>query len=603
LETGRIGLAKFGEQFIQQVQQAIDIVELIGQYVALKLRGKEYVGLCPFHDDKKPSLNVSPTKQIFKCFACGAGGDVFKFLSLYEQYNFPEAVRALAERAHIPIPAESAAQRQTAPGLSKPDLLKVTAFAVEFYREQLHGPAGRGALDYARRRGLSDESIGRFALGYSPDGWDGLLTQGRRGGISQEQLVAAGLALRREGGGCYDRFRHRLMFPIFDPTGSVIAFGGRALSEQERAKYINSPESVLFDKSGQLFAFNWAREQIKASGTAVVVEGYLDALIPLQAGVGNVVATLGTALTERHVRMLANHAREVVLVFDADQAGAAAAERAMEIFMAQQVHVRVATIPAGKDPCDYCLGEGPEALQALIADAPDAMQHAWDRRLAEYQQAGGSPADRQKAVREFLRLVACSAAYGAIDELRQGQLAQHIGHILNVPAADLQQEMRRLSRQARGRAQTGGAPAPRDSEMITKDPHRIILQVLLNQPELFGGVNERVGADDFTNEQLAPVAQKVWSLGREDRLTLEAVMGSEEMFPYSQLLADLALAGERLGQDGGAQAMDKAVENLLYQRSNREIKQLQAGRLDDEALRQLSEHHRRPDQRRAPRIQ
>jgi DNA primase len=324
---------RFPEHFINQVAQATDVVDLIGQYVALKKRGKEFVGLCPFHDDKRPSLNVSPSKQIFKCFACGTGGGVFQFLMQYEKLEFPQAVRALAERAHIPLPAETAAPEPK--GLGRADLIALMTFAARYYRSQLRSAAGADALRYALGRGLNESSIDRFGIGYAPDSWDALLRAALAEGYGEEQLVAAGLVARREERpGCYDRFRNRLIFPILGPAGEVIAFGGRALAAEEQAKYLNSPDTPIFDKSAQLYALNWARQPIAASGTAIVVEGYLDALMPIQSGVGNVVATMGTALTDRHVRLLARYAKEAVLVFDADTAGSAAAERALEIFLA-----------------------------------------------------------------------------------------------------------------------------------------------------------------------------------------------------------------------------------------------------------------------------
>ena len=595
---------RFSEQFVQQVLDSVDIVELVGQYVALTRRGREFLGLCPFHDDKKPSLNVSPSKQIFKCFSCGAGGDALKFLTLYEKYTFPEAVRALAERSAIPLPQETQFSPQEEPqaGMSKRDLLGVTAFAAEFFQAQLHTPPAASTLKYARDRGFSDESIKRFGLGYAPDSWDALLLAARNKGISTAQLLAAGLVAQKEGADrCYDRFRHRLIFPIYDLTGSVIAFGGRALRDEERAKYLNSPESILFDKSTQLYAMNWAREKIVSGGTAVVVEGYLDALIPIQAGVSNVVASLGTALTERHVRLLGRYAKEVVLVFDADQAGAAAAQRAMEVFLAQQLGIRVAAIPAGKDPCDYCLAEGPEAFQQLVDSAPDAMQYAWNLRLGEYRAAGGNPSKRHKVAQEFLRLIATSAAFGAIDEMRRGQLAQHIGHILNIPASELQRQMQQLSRQARTARSAPGPGIATNAEMISLDPERIILEVLLNHNELFHSVSEKLQPHDFTNHELRRIAERIWTLGHDDRLTLQAIMSDSEMHDQANMLSDMAMAGQNLPY--GEQTLANAMESLLQRHNHRDIQKIRNENLnDDDALRQLAKHHLNPNMRRRPRI-
>ena len=579
-------MPRFSQQFIDQVAQATDIVDLIGQYVALNRKGKEFVGLCPFHDDKRPSLNVSATKQIFKCFACGAGGGVYQFLMLYDKLAFPEAVRSLAERTHIPLPADLA-EPAAEGGLSKNDLLRVIAAADTFFRKSLRTAQGAEALDYARRRGLTEESIETFGLGYAPRAWDGLLKAARAKRVGENPLLAAGLVIRGEKGSCYDRFRNRLMFPIMDATGQTIAFGGRALAAGDQAKYLNSPESVAFDKSANLYALHWAREAVNSSGRAVVVEGYLDALIPHQMGVRTVVATLGTALTDRHVRLLSRYAREVVLVFDADVAGAAAAERALETFLAQQVHVRVATIPAGKDPCDFCLAEGAQAFGKLLDEAPDALEYIWQRRQAELEAAGGNLADRRRAVEDFLRLVAQSHAYGAIDAVRQGQLAQHIGHMLNIAPTELQQQMRRLSRQVRPAAARPVEPrqGPAAAPTAATRPQRHVLEVLLNQPDLFDEAVERIGPGDFTDPDLRCVAQAVWSAGQEGNIAIDQIASREEVAHLGGLISDLATAGEDRGNYD--QTLRGAVDAMLHQREKQELQQIKSQGLTDDAMREI----------------
>lgn len=587
---------RFPGHFVNQVAQATDVVDLIGQYVALKKRGKEFVGLCPFHDDKRPSLNVSPAKQIFKCFACGAGGGVFQFLMLYEKLSFPQAVRTLAERAHIPLPAEAAAPEPA--GLGRNDLIAVTTFAARFFRTQLRSPAGAEPLRYALGRGLSEESIDRFGLGYAPDSWDALLRAALAEGYSEQQLVAAGLVARREErSGCYDRFRNRLIFPIFSPAGEVIAFGGRALAAEEQAKYLNSPDTALFDKSAQLYALNWSRQAIATANTAIVVEGYLDALMPLQFGVGNVVATMGTALTDRHVRLLSRYATEAVLVFDADTAGSAAAERALEIFLAQQVHVRVATVPEGKDPCDYCLTRGGQAFADLVAQAPDALHYVWQKRLEQVRAAGDNLAARRAAVEDFLRVVAQSGTYGAIDEVRRGQLAQHIAHMLNVPAADLQQQMRRLARSMPRPGQAGTAPPP---TAIGSDAQREVLEVLLNQPDLFGQASQKISPEDFPDPMLRQIAQAVWSAAEGGAVRIDELLAREELSTHAGLLVELAGAGERRGNYEPTLA--GAVEDLVYRRGRREVQDIKSAGLSDESLRALDQHLRQEDLRRHPKI-
>ncbi|MHC4563061.1 MAG: DNA primase [Planctomycetota bacterium] len=607
-------MARFSEQFGQQVKQATDIIELIGQYVALTKKGREFVGLCPFHDDHNPSMRISPVKQIYKCFSCGAGGDVFTFMTEYEKLSFPEAVRTLAERANIPIPTEYE-PRPAEGGADKSSLQAAMMFAAQFYRRQLNSDAGKAALDYALSRGLSDESIKRFGLGFAPESWEALLGAARRKGFGESVLLAAGLITRRESGsGCYDRFRNRLMFPIIDLTGKVVAFGGRALGTDEQAKYLNSPDTPLFDKSNLLYAMNWSRDAIRTGGRAVVVEGYLDALIPLQAGVENVVATMGTALTDRHARLLSRFADEAVLIFDADVAGAAAAERALEVFIAQQLHVRVATIPAGKDPCDFCLAEGADALTQLIDTAPDAMQYVLDRRMVEYEAAGGNLADRRRIVEDFLRLIVSSAAYGAIDELRRGQLAQHVGHMLNISAGDLQQQMRRLARRLPPAA-TGGAPRAASSgpagQPTASDAQRSpsggraplaerhVMEVLLNDPELFDQAAERIDPGDFSDYEMRAIAGQIWRLGEAGRLHLDQLMTIEDLAPLASLITDLVDAGEQRGNY--EPTLTGAVDDLVRRRENAEVEKLRAS-TDDDALRKLTDHYRQSDPRRWPKI-
>jgi DNA primase len=598
-------MARFSEQFIQQVAQATDIVELVSQYVALTKRGREYVCVCPFHDDHKPSMYVAPAKQIFKCFSCGAGGGVFQFMCLYEKLSFPEAVKALAERAHIPLPAESCQAPAGPGGMSKTDLAEVMTFAASFYRAQLRGQAGEAALAYARGRGFTDDSIERFGLGYAPSGWDSLLRAARGRNVRDAQLAAAGLVIQRDEGGYYDRFRDRLMFPILDPAGKVIAFGGRALDPNDRAKYLNSAESILFDKSSNLFALNWAREGIVATGTAVVAEGYLDALIPLQAGVSNIVATLGTSLTEQHVRLLSRYAREAVLVFDADAAGAKAADRGLEMFLAQRIHVRVATIPAGKDPCDFVLAEGAEAFVRLVSEAPDALQYAWDRRQAAWQAAGGNLASRGAVVEDFLRIVVTSTSYDAIDEIRRGQLAQHIGHMLNIPAPDLQQQMRRMAKHLRrGDAQNArGARAAVESwapDAAAAQAERELLEVLVNMPDMFDIAAERIDWRDFQDPSLRKLAERLWALGQAHRLTLEDLLADEALMGLGGLLTDLSAAGEKKGNYEAT--LHGALSHILYLREGRQMAQPPAEMYSDEALNQVLQRHRQDDLRRHPKI-
>ncbi len=598
-------MARYPESFIHQVQQATDIVELVGQYVALKKRGKEFVGLCPFHDDNRPSLNVSATKQIFKCFACGAGGGVFQFLMQSQKVTFPEAVRELAGRAGIPLPAV-ATSPDADRSLSPEVLTELCTFAARFFRDQLFSEAGLKALTYARGRKLSDESIRRFGLGFAPDSWEALHAAAGGAGFSDRQLVSAGLVSQRDDGSCYDRFRNRLIFPIFNVAGKVVAFGGRVLADDQQPKYLNSPETVLFDKSANLYGLNWARQEIARSEQAVVVEGYLDALMCHQAAISNVVATLGTALTERHVRILSRYSRDVVLLFDADAAGERAAVRTIELFLTQRLNVRIATVPQVqgrevKDPCDYVLAAGAEAMKKLVTEAPDSLAYAWSRRSADYSRAE-TLAEKRTIVEDFLRLVVSSATYGVIDALRQGLLAGHIAELVGLSPREIADQMRSLARQVGRAGATGRVGASERAVGFSARAERWVLEVLLNAPELFGQVRGRITPAMFGDPALRAVAEEVWRLGEADRLELAAVLGASDSERWGRLVTDLQITGEKRGNHESTLA--EATEDFHRRQRREELQNLkEQGDTDKVALmRKIAEHARQPDPRRRPRL-
>lgn len=603
-------MARFSERFVSQVQQATDIVDVVGQYVALKKRGKEFVGLCPFHEDHRPSMYVSPAKQIYKCFACGAGGSVFQFLMGLQKVTFPESVRQLAQRAGITLPQESSGSG-TERGLSGETLIKLTTFAARFFRDRLGSEEGASALEYAHSRQLSDESIKRFGLGYAPDRWESLRSAAIGAGFSDRQLTAAGLVVQRDDGSTYDRFRNRLIFPIFDVTGRVIAFGGRAMSADERAKYLNSPETVLFDKSANLYGLNWSHRVIAQAGKAVIVEGYLDALMLIQAGIENVAATLGTSLTERHVRLLGRYAREVSLVFDSDTAGQAAAERAIEIFLAQRLHVRVAAVPdaeiagqAVKDPCDYVIAAGPDAVRKLLADAPDALGFAWSRRADAYRRAGTLP-EKRVILEEFLQLLVSSSAYGSIDALREGLLIGQVAELVGLSPADVTGHMHRLSRRIRrsvaGLAEEADATSANAGGAGVR-AERWLLGALINEPELFESLHDSISPEMFAEPLLKNIAEHLWRLACESRLDITALLMAGQSEQWGRAVTDLQSDGQQRGNY--ARTLADAAEVLIRRCRLDQMRQLKAGKDTNrnDILRKISEEARKPDPRRWPRV-
>jgi DNA primase len=326
------------EDKISEIKNAADIVDIISETVLLKKAGRNFLGLCPFHSEKTPSFTVSPEKQIFYCFGCGAGGNVFSFLMKHESLTFPEAARALAKRYGITIPTKTLSPEQRRKIGQKESLLDLNKQAMDFFHhELLSSVAGKQALSYLSKRGISEETIDQFNLGYAPKGWDNLLRFFTKMRIRPGLLEISGLvAARKNSSGFYDRFRDRIIFPIFDVNMEVVGFGGRVMDNSE-PKYLNSPETSVYNKSRTLYGLHRARDKCRTDDKVFIVEGYLDLLALHQHGIENSVATLGTALTAEHIRMLARYTRRMVLVYDSDEAGIKSAYRCIETFWKEHV--------------------------------------------------------------------------------------------------------------------------------------------------------------------------------------------------------------------------------------------------------------------------
>jgi len=368
------------DDIINRIRDSVDIVTLVSRYLSLKKTGANFKALCPFHKEKTPSFTVSASRQTFKCFGCGKGGNAFHFVMEMDRVSFPEAVRSLAKEAGITIPEP---REPTPSQLKERDeralLYEANQRAADFFAKMLAGPAGGPAREYIKGRGISDEMVQRCCLGYSPDSWDALTRAANAAGISADILCRAGLGIARDDGSCYDRFRNRLMFPIFDMQDRVVGFGARTMGDD--VKYLNSPETPIFSKGRNLYGLNWARKAVVDHKRVAVVEGYTDVIMAHQHGCMTVAATLGTALTREHIHILRRFAHRVDVVFDSDAAGQQAAERSMELFLnegagefvAAGFDVRIATIETGKDPCDLITQQGADAFNNTLDDATDVV--------------------------------------------------------------------------------------------------------------------------------------------------------------------------------------------------------------------------------------
>ena len=414
---------------IEEVRGLTDIVDVVGDYVRLKKRGSNFVGLCPFHGEKTPSFNVNPGMGIYKCVGCGEGGDVFSFVSQIEGLSFPEAVRLLAERAGVVLPEESAPGEEASENES---IYHALRFAARFFHQSLADDGAEEARSILKDRSISPESVKTFGLGFAPDGWDQLLQEALRAPIETEILEKAGLIIeRKDGSGHYDRYRYRLIFPIFSHVGKVLGFGGRIIREDDEPKYINSPETPVYNKSRVLYGLYHAKNAIRSREEAILVEGYTDVISLYQAGVQHVVASSGTALTLDQVGALSRYAKTIVLLYDADKAGLRAALRGIDLILKSGLIPYAVRLPDGDDPDSYVREHGGPAFEAYLKDH---RQHFVDFIHENARAAGSMETPEGRAAVQ--RTIVQSIALIPDDLVRESYLRTASG-VLDIPDVQL----------------------------------------------------------------------------------------------------------------------------------------------------------------------
>ena len=425
------------DELIDRIREANDIVDVISEHVQLKRAGGNFKGLCPFHQEKTPSFNVNPARQIYHCFGCGVGGNAITFLMEYEKIGFVDALRELAHRAGITLPD----RRSERIDAEDDPAVMANQVALAFYRSCLEGDAGTEARNYVRERALGPDVMSTFAIGYAPAGWDNLLKAARRKGVADSALVSAGLVVERDGGGFYDRFRERIIFPLRSSGNRPVGFGGRSLGDQE-PKYLNSPETRLYRKSYYLYGLSQARQAIRLSREAILVEGYMDLLSLHQAGFHNVVASAGTALTDEQARTIAKYADKVFIAYDGDKAGISAATRAAETLIQLGLKVRVVAFADGADPDSYVRQAGADALRELLISSQDFIDFYVSLNPTDDSD------DREKAARDLIETVV-----GIEDSLKAELMLEKISTALSLrpPAVARVYERRRAERRLHGR--------------------------------------------------------------------------------------------------------------------------------------------------------
>ncbi len=579
------------EETIQDVLHRADMVDVIGDYVLLQQRGANAKGLCPFHQEKTPSFTVNPAKGLFYCFGCQASGNVIRFLMQHDNLTFPEAVRLLAERYGVRLPESGSSPPQAA----LHELYSLHQAATAFFQHCLQRhPAAQAVRTYCRQRQLSPEVVTRFGLGYAPQAWEALWREMQRQGFAQELLLRSGLVVARDHRpGVYDRFRHRLIFPIHDRQGRPIAFGGRDLEGAEAShtpKYLNSPETPIFQKNRTLYGFHVAKSAIREQRRAILVEGYTDVIACHRQGVTHVLGTLGTALTETHVGMLRGLTKEVILVFDADAAGGAATERAIGLLLDAGVRVRIVELPDGEDPDSFLQQHSGDSFLRRVDEAGTFLEYLLGRarRFHDFR----TPVGQADCVARLLPLL------GKIDNpIERWGYVTLLAEKLGLPPHVLEHEMQSPpGQQPRPRREPARRLVPQ--RLTTPGPREeyILVHMLYHDLSLFKNVQKKVTAQAFQDANLGALFAVLERLAPHDQGTVSRRILEEVEDPVQeQILTKMAMEPLDANTDctkAVDDCLDKMQKRSIKAQRRRKIEQIRAAPDEAESERLLREHQR-----------
>lgn len=535
------------EEIIEDVRRSLDLVAVISEYIDLKRAGRNYVGLCPFHQEKTPSFMVSPEKQIYHCFGCGQGGNVFSYIMENEQIPFPEAVKMLAKKAGIKIPEKELSPAQKENASIKDELYHAMSLATKLYNYiLLNRPAGKGALAYLEKRGVNKDYIEKFLIGFAPESWNTLFKFTQKRGISPEILTKVGLVTpQKSGSSFFDRFRNRIIFPIQDPAGKIIGLGGRILGKGE-PKYLNSPQTPLFDKSKQLYGLNHARKAIRDKGYSLVFEGYMDVITAHQRGILNAVASLGTSLTPQQARLLRSQAEEAVIAYDADTAGQGATWRGLEVLKNAGCMVRIAELPTNMDPDDFIKEKGAEKFnQEIISTALPMVDYKIKKIKERYDIK--DTGERVKYSREVVNVLA-----DIKEVLERESYIKKIEEELSLPGDSLRHAIKKVIKNnksfnnnitKKGKNNTIGIKI--NSILPSEAAEKILIGLILVDPRMIHEVESKLTPEDFSGEVYAEIYTKVLDFNRNNKkIDLATLMDSYQNSEIKTVLANLGLSHE-----------------------------------------------------------
>lgn len=554
------------EELINRIRDKADIVEIIAEYLSLAKSGENYKGLCPFHSEKTPSFVVSPKKQIFHCFGCGTGGDLFHFIMKMDGLNFPEAVTSLGKRYGITFADDRRILKDGPLQKEKELLYLINSAALEYYQANLYdSKIGSEAMEYLiAKRGLDAESVKRFGLGFAPRVWDGLFSHMVKKGWTARNLEVSGLILKRnDKSGYYDRFRSRITFPIRDITGRVIGFGGRSLDES-LPKYINSPETPIYVKGKNLYGLDKAKEEIKREDGVIIVEGYLDAIRLHQAGIRHVVATLGTALTPSHLEMIKRFTQKVYLVFDPDPAGIRAAIRTIGLFIDYDIRAQIVSLPTGDDPDSFINRCGKDQFFDALKGSSNIIEFALSSMMKDVY---GSEIEKKKnLIDEILPVI------GRIgNSVEKTYYINLIAERLKIEERFLVEDLKKISQGSKIKNQAGMI----NSSKVPKD-EEILICLIINNKITPARVKEEIRADDFNNPNLKGAFKSILeSIDLYHEVKLEYIIqhnaGNEEIISF---LSKLSLSDPQIDYTNIEGNIKDCISRLRRRRLEKDIKDI-----------------------------
>lgn len=497
------------QEKIAEIQQASDIIQIISEHVHLKQSGRNFTGLCPFHSEKTPSFTVNPEKKLFKCFGCGEGGSVFQFIMKQEGVDFVEAVKLVAFKSHVDLSHLQNNKKTSPSSAEKTHLLNTTNFAAKFYHSiLLNSELGKVARDYLQKRQINDQSIKNFCLGYSPNSWDALLKTCKERNIPTELLEKVGLIIpKKEGNGYYDRFRNRLMFPILDARKQVVGFGGRSLDDS-LPKYLNSPETVLFNKSNALYGIDIAKNAILKQHRVILMEGYTDVIMAHQHGIDWSAAVMGTSISKQHLRQLRQYCNQVILLLDSDIAGQKSSDRNLDIFIEEEFDVKIAQLPKDFDPCDFLVAEGAESFLACVNSAKDFFSFKIEMAASKWDMS--TIHGKANAINDVL-----STAMKMPDVIKRNLLVKWIAEEMSIDEGALRSQLKKFNKQpfTMDKKQTVEQRLDASSKV-----ERELLYLMLSSNILIPKVLEEIGLEEFTNKDFQEIAKKIVELYQKNNV-------------------------------------------------------------------------------------